>query len=51
MHIWDVKIKDIMKDNNHPMDDLKKIHQGVINAAYEIIDKKEINILWNWYGS
>ena len=35
------KIKDIMKDNNHPMDDLKKIHQGVINAAYEIIDKKK----------
>ena len=34
-------IKDIMKDNNHPMDDLKKIHQGVINAAYEIIDKKK----------
>ena len=35
------KIKDIMKDNNRPMDDLKKIHQGVINAAYEIIDKKK----------
>lgn len=35
------KIKDIMKDNNYPMDDLKKIHQGVINAAYEIIDKKK----------
>ena len=35
------KIKDIMKDNKHPMEDLKKIHQGVINAAYEIIDKKK----------
>ena len=35
------KIKDIMKDNKHPMKDLKKIHQGVINAAYEIIDKKK----------
>ena len=35
------KIKDIMKDNHHPMNDLKKIHQGVINAAYEIIDKKK----------
>lgn len=34
------KIKDIMKDNNHPMDDLKKIHEGVVNAAYEIIEKK-----------
>ena len=31
------KIKDVMKDNHHPMEDLKKIHQGVINAAYEII--------------
>ena len=30
-----------MKDNKHPMEDLKKIHQGVINAAYEIIDKKK----------
>ena len=35
------KIKDVMKDNKHPMEDLKKIHQGVINAAYEIIDKKK----------
>ena len=35
------KIKDVMKDNNHPMEDLKKIHQGVINAAYEIIEKKK----------
>ena len=35
------KIKDIMRDNNHPMEDLKKIHEGVINAAYEIIEKKK----------
>ena len=35
------KIKDVMKDNKHPMEDLKKIHQGVINAAYEIINKKK----------
>ncbi len=35
------KIKDVMKDNNHPMEDLKKIHESVINAAYEIIDKKK----------
>ena len=35
------KIKDVMKDNHHPMEDLKKIHQGVINAAYEIINKKK----------
>ncbi len=35
------KIKDIMKDNQHPMEDLKKIHEGVVNAAYEIIEKKK----------
>ena len=34
------KIIDIMKDNNHPMEDLKKIHDGVWQAAYEIIEKK-----------
>jgi len=35
------KIIDIMKDNNHPMEDLKKIHDGVWTAAYEIIEKKK----------
>ena len=35
------KIKDIMKDNKHPMTDLEKIHKGVIDAAYEIIEKKK----------
>ena len=35
------KMIDIMKDNNHPMEDLKKIHDGVWKAAYEIIDKKK----------
>ena len=35
------KIKDVMKDGNHPMEDLNKIHQDVVNAAYEIIDKKK----------
>ena len=35
------KIIDIMKDNNYPMDDLKKIHDGVWQAAYEIIEKKK----------
>ena len=35
------KIKDIMRDNKHPMEDLKKIHEGVVNAAYEIIEKKK----------
>ncbi len=35
------KIVDIMKDNGHPMEDLKKIHDGVWQAAYEIIDKKK----------
>ncbi|MBQ9658085.1 MAG: L-lactate dehydrogenase [Clostridia bacterium] len=34
------KMVDIMKDNNHPMEDLKKIHDGVWQAAYEIIEKK-----------
>lgn len=34
------KIKDIMKDGNHPIEDLNKIHQDVVNAAYEIIEKK-----------
>ena len=35
------KIKDVMNDNNHPMEDLEKIHKDVINAAYEIINKKK----------
>lgn len=35
------KIVDIMKDNHHPMEDLEKIHTGVINAAYEIIERKK----------
>ena len=35
------KIIDIVKDNNHPMEDLKKIHDRVWQAAYEIIDKKK----------
>ena len=35
------KIKDVMKDNDHPMEDLEKIHKDVINAAYEIINKKK----------
>ena len=35
------KVKDVMKDNNHPMEDLEKIHKGVVDAAYEIIEKKK----------
>ena len=35
------KVIDIMKYNNHPMEDLDKIHQRVVNAAYEIIEKKK----------
>ena len=35
------KVKDIMKDNHHPMEHLNKIHEGVVNAAYEIIAKKK----------
>ena len=34
-------IKDVLKDNNHPIKDLEKIHQDVVNAAYEIINKKK----------
>jgi len=34
-------IIDVMKDNNHPMGDLDKIHKNVVNAAYEIIEKKK----------
>ena len=41
------KISDVMKDNNHPMDDLEKIHKDVVNAAYEIINKKKAT----YYGS
>lgn len=33
-------IKDVMNDNNHPMKDLEQIHADVVNAAYEIINKK-----------
>lgn len=35
------KIIDVMKDNKHPMTDLDKIHKGVVDAAYEIIEKKK----------
>lgn len=35
------KVKDIMRDNNHPIEDLNKIHKGVVDAAYEIIEKKK----------
>ena len=35
------KIIDVMKNNNLPMNDLKKIHEEVVNSAYEIIEKKK----------
>ena len=35
------KMKDVMKDGHHPIKDLEKIHQDVVNAAYEIINKKK----------
>ena len=35
------KVTDVMKDNNLPMEDLDNIHKGVVNAAYEIIEKKK----------
>lgn len=35
------KIIDVMRDNNKNMSELEKIHQQVVNAAYEIIEKKK----------
>ncbi len=35
------KIIDIMEDNNLSIDNLRKIHEGVVNSAYEIIEKKK----------
>lgn len=35
------KLTDIIKDKGRPIDDLEKIHQNVINAAYEIINRKK----------
>ena len=35
------RIADVMKDNNHPMEDLGHIHKDVVDAAYEIIEKKK----------
>lgn len=35
------KVKDVMKDNGYPMEDLRKIHKGVVDAAYEIIERKK----------
>lgn len=34
-------IFDVMKDNNIPMQKLDEIHKEVVNAAYEIINKKK----------
>lgn len=35
------RVCDVMQDNKHPMEDLEQIHKSVVNAAYEIIDKKK----------
>lgn len=35
------RIKDIIKDGNYPIEDLERIHKEVVNAAYEIIEKKK----------
>lgn len=35
------KVVDIIKDTNKPIEDLEKIHEGVVNAAYEIINRKK----------
>ncbi len=34
-------MKDVMKDNGYPLEDLDKIHKDVVQAAYEIINKKK----------
>ncbi len=34
-------VKDVMKDNKYDMEDLQKIHKDVVEAAYEIINKKK----------
>ena len=35
------RVVDIVKDNNLPIEDLENIHKNVVNAAYEIIEKKK----------
>ena len=35
------KISDVLEDNKLPMSDLQKMHKEVVNAAYEIIEKKK----------
>ncbi len=35
------KVKDVMKDNNLPIEQLEEIHKKVVDAAYEIIEKKK----------
>ena len=35
------KIIDVMNDNQYPLSKLDEIHKGVVNAAYEIIEKKK----------
>ena len=35
------KVVDVMKDNNLEIKDLDKVHKEVVNAAYEIINKKK----------
>ena len=44
------KMVDIMEDNNYPMEDLKKIHDEVWKAAYEIIEKK-LNVKANAFSA
>lgn len=34
-------VADIFKEKNKPIEELEQIHQGVVNAAYEIIEKKK----------
>lgn len=35
------RITDVMKDSNRPIEKLDEIHKEVVNAAYEIIEKKK----------
>ena len=35
------KVTDILQEKNKPMEELERIHQSVVNAAYEIVEKKK----------
>ncbi len=44
---WMQKLTDIAKARHQSLQNLEQIREDVKNAAYEIIEKKKSNILWN----